>query len=81
MLLPRFWSKVTVDKDLPVFRGFPLLSLGDFLILCTAKLVNTKLDQWPSRSAACLVTDTKTAKRAPEKQAHKRWDNIQMYKA
>ncbi|WP_024678969.1 hypothetical protein [Pseudomonas syringae] len=75
------WGEVTVDKDRPVVRGFPLLSLGDFLILCPAKLVNTELDQWPSRSSACLVTDTKTAKRVPEKQAQKRWDNIQMYKA
>ncbi|SEJ95475.1 hypothetical protein [Pseudomonas sp. NFR16] len=75
------WGEVTVDKDRPVVRGFPLLSLGDFLILCPAKLVNTELSQWPSRSAACLVTDTKTARRVPEKMAKKRWDNIQMYNA
>ncbi|EKG29681.1 hypothetical protein [Pseudomonas avellanae] len=75
------WGEVTVDKDRPVVRGFPLLSLGNFLILCPAKLVNTELSQWPSRSAACLVTDAKTARRVPEKMAKTRWDNIQLYNA
>ncbi|RML51073.1 hypothetical protein ALQ93_02485 [Pseudomonas syringae pv. pisi] len=74
------WGNVTVDKDRPVVQGFSLLSLGDLLILCPARLVTTELAQWPSRSAACLVTDTKTAKRVPEKQAKKRWDNIQIYR-
>ncbi|MBB2885047.1 MULTISPECIES: hypothetical protein [Pseudomonas] len=73
------WGKVSIDKDRPVVRGFPLLSLGDLLILCPAYLVTTELAEWPARSPACLVTDTKTAKRVPEKQAKKRWAKAQMY--
>lgn len=73
------WGKVSIDKDRPVVRGFPLLSLGDLLILCPANLVTTELAEWPARSPACLVTDTKTAKRVPDKQAKRRWAKVQRY--
>lgn len=73
------WGHVTTVKDRPIVTGFPLFKLGDLLILCPANLAGVQLTEWPKKSRACLVTDTKTAKRLPEKQAKKRWEKVQMF--
>lgn len=73
------WGHVTAVKDRPIVNGFPLFKLGDLLILCPANLAKVKLNEWPKKSQACLVTDTKTAKRLPEKQAKKKWQKVQMF--
>lgn len=63
------WGMVTSSGSRPVVKGFPLFSLGDLLVLCPASFVDTDLQDWPGVSQGCLVTDTKTAKRLPMKQA------------
>ncbi|MGS0738186.1 hypothetical protein ACVBEG_16960 [Pseudomonas sp. GG8] len=61
------WGTVTTLRGHPVVEGFPLFTVGSLILLCPANLVETKLQHWPEFSQACLVTDTKTAKRMPTK--------------
>lgn len=61
------WGAVTTLRKHPVVEAFPLFALGDLLLLCPASLVDTKLKNWPEVSWTCLITDTKTAKRMPQR--------------
>lgn len=73
------WGVIKTVDNHPVLRAFPLLSLGDLLVLCPASLVKTELEDWPKVSHACLITDSKIVKRLPEKQAEKRRARIRLY--
>jgi hypothetical protein len=73
------WGEIKTVDNHPVLRAFSLLNLGDLLVLCPASLADTKLENWPKLSHACLITDSKIVKRLPEKQAEKRHARISLY--
>lgn len=73
------WGNVRGVEKHPVLRAFPLLKLGDLIVLCPESLAKTELEDWPKFSHACLITESKIVKRLPEKQGSKRDAEVRFY--
>lgn len=63
---PTVWGEVSVLRDQPLIKAFPLFSFGDVLLLCPVKLMKTERKNWPVESAYCAVTKNSKAIRMPK---------------
>jgi len=61
------WRRVESVRNQHLISAFPLFSLGDVLLLCPTKLIKTKLKDWPTESAYCVITRGGKAIRMPRK--------------